>query len=61
MQLIPYDGGMSMVERQDKPELQCKQCNKPWWYDDFASIFIQCKHCDGELLKVTEDDPFRNR
>jgi Zn finger protein HypA/HybF involved in hydrogenase expression len=59
--MIPYAGGMSMVERQDKPELQCTQCNKPWWYDNFSSIFIQCPHCEGELRRITLDEPFNNR
>jgi Zn finger protein HypA/HybF involved in hydrogenase expression len=61
MQIIPYAGGMSMVERQDKPELQCTQCNKPWWYDDFSSIFIKCPHCEGELRRITLDEPFNHR
>lgn len=61
MQIIPYDGGTSIVDRNDKPELQCNNCNKPFWYDEFPSIFIQCPHCQGELRRVTAEEPFRHR
>ncbi|WP_181811381.1 hypothetical protein [Shewanella putrefaciens] len=55
MQIIPYDGDTSIVDCNDKPELQCNN----FWYDEFPSIFIQCPHCQGKLRRVTQEEPFK--
>jgi Zn finger protein HypA/HybF involved in hydrogenase expression len=61
MQAITYQGGIAIVERQDKPELQCDDCHKPSWFDQYVSLLIACEHCNGHLSLVTEDEPFRHK
>lgn len=58
MQVIKYKGGMTMVDRSDAPNYQCKNCFKVWWRDDFEqSLFIACQNCHGQLRNITNDDP----
>jgi len=60
MQAIKYKGGMTIVERDDAPDYQCKKCFKPWWKDDLEQhVFIACQHCHGELRAVTEQEPLK--
>ena len=61
MQIIPYAGGITFVDREDKPDYQCNSCNKPFWKDNFDSVFIVCEHCGSELKDVTPEEPFRHR
>ncbi|QBF81319.1 hypothetical protein EXU30_00345 [Shewanella maritima] len=48
----------SSVKRPGKqPDLQCDNCGKPSWYDEYDSLFITCNHCNGHLRKVTDEEP----
>lgn len=60
-QIIAYPGGKTIVTREDKPELQCDDCHKPSWFDQYASLFIACEHCNGHLSLITEEAPFRHK
>ena len=59
--IITYPGGVTMVTRQDKPELQCDDCHKPSWFDQYESLFIACQHCNGHLSFITKEAPFRHK
>lgn len=60
-QIVAYPGGVTIVTRQDKPELQCDDCSKPSWFDQHEGLFISCEYCNGHLSLITVEEPFRHR